>query len=429
MQSVSDSRLDGLTQEYTPGKLGDYKEGMAAGGVTSELGPVTGWVARWLGSKGDARAWRAIIANTLSAASYPIFWRNAQGHVLKPSDSPSITYTGVNGNGTNDLTNGPYQFDGAHNPEIGYFAYLITGDTYFRDIMLGNVAALYMLSKVDGEGVKKKSRQQIRQTAWVVRAIGNAAQILPDDHPSLDDMREWLWTQYEAAIVARNTAPDSELGIPWVYGITAAGSQIEQRPWMHNFWAWAMAYFARSDALRGPRKEEAQGLARWMLKSIVGQLQGCADHGAMYSMRYSDQIATSTFKIYRAESLYRDWPTLMQSNFPDYACQNELLANGSTSPASINSHWAQMMPAIAEAIAYDIEGISDAWDNVRGSSNYASDIYRKDWSWGGWGITAEGQAIEPLDVVIPEPEEPPVIEEPDPETPPICGLQSIACAR
>lgn len=403
IRSVPDEQLSSLTQQYKPGRLGDYKKGMATAGVTSELGPVPGWVARWLGAGGDPRAWRAIIANTRSAGAYPITWRNKDGWILKPSDSPSIAYNGKNGNGASTLTNGPFQFDGAHNPEIGYVAYLITGDTYFRDLMLGNVAALYMLSKVNGEGVHKRSQQQTRQTAWTLRAIGNAARILPENHPSLSDLRAWLWTQYRTMLAA---GPDNEkidetfaLGIPWAKAGNRSES-IHQKPWMFNFWAWAAAYIARTDALRDDKKTEAQRFARWMLQSVTGQLGGangkCPANAAAYSLKYSDQPNPYHGKIHTAEVLYKDWPTLFRANGLDKSCPNQLLGNKATGPKSVNSHWAQMMPAIAEAFEYEMPGIRERWDRVRAASNYASDIYRKNWSWGGWGVTGKGQAITPL---------------------------------
>lgn len=404
IRSVSEHQLNKLSGTYTPGRIGDYKKGMGAGGVTFELGPVTGWEARWLGSNGDARAWRSIIANTRAAGAYPIAWRNVEGRTLKPSDSPAVAFNGKNGNGTNTLTNGPYQFDGAHNPEIGYVAYLITGDTYFRELMEGNVAALYMLSKVRGEGVNKRLQDQIRQTAWIIRAIGNAAQILPDRHPGLNDLREWLWTQYRTMLRA---GPDNEkidgsyvLGVPWaIYG-GDAGKPIVQSPWMNDFWTWAVAYIARTDALRGRQKAEAQRLARWMLKSVVGQLGGldgnCPAYGAEYRLRYSVQSQRYFGAVTTAEGLYKDWPTLFRANFGDKACPGKLPCNGSTCPGSVNSHWAQKMPAIAEAFEYEMPGIKEKWDLVRKSDNFGSDIERKNWSWGGWGVTGKGQALDPL---------------------------------
>jgi hypothetical protein len=403
IRSVPEGQLNALTQEYTPGKIGNYKKVMGAGGVTFELGPVTGWVARWLGSNGDARAWRAIIANMRGAGMYAITWRNAEGQILKPSDSPAIAFNGKNGNGTNYLTNGPYQFDGAHNPEI-YVAYLITGDTYFRDLMEGNVAALYMLSRVKGEGVNKRSQGQIRQTAWIIRAIGNAAQILPDDHPSLPDLRAWLWTQYRTMLLA---GPDNKkiddsytLGAPWAALGSGKDKPIVQGPWMFNFLAWSAAYIARTDALRGEQKAEAQRMARWLLQSVVGQLGGadgnCADRGAEYTLKYSDQAHRFFGAITTAEKLYKDWPTLFRANFGDEVCSGKLRCNGSTCPKSVNSHWAQFMPAIAEAFEYDMPGIREKWDLVRSADNYASDIYRKNWSWGGWGVTGSGQELTPL---------------------------------
>jgi len=403
IRSVSERQLNALKQTYTPGQIGNYKKTMGAGGVTFELGPLTGWAARWLGSNGDARAWRAIIANTRAAGSYPITWRNAQGWTLTPSDSPAVAYNGKNGNGTNYLTNGPYQFDGAHNPEL-YVGYLITGDTYFRELMQGNVAALYMLSRVRGKGVKKRSQDQIRQTGWVIRAIGNAAQILPDNHPGLSDLRAWLWTQYKAALRA---GPDSKhidgsytLGVPWAALGSNKGQPISQAPWMHNFWAWAVAYIARTDALRGEQKAKAQRLARWMLQSVVGQLGGvdgsCPARAAEYNLKYSDQSHRFFGAISKAEKLYKDWPTLFLANFGDEACSRKLPCNRSTCPSSVNSYWAQLMPAIAEAFEYEIPGIQEKWDLVRKADNYASDIYKKNWSWGGWGVTGRGQELAPL---------------------------------
>lgn len=406
--------------KYVPGELGDYKDGMAAGGVTQELGPVPGWVARWLASDGNADAWEIVIANGHCAGYYPVTWRNEDdGEMLSPSKYSQIGFNGIDGKGSNTFQNGIAQFDDAHNPSM-IMPYIITGDPYFLDTAIGNVAAMYMLGATDGEGVNKKNRRQTRATAWYIRALAEICNFMPDSHYNRSEYSQLLWTQIKAAIAAGpDKSPDSKLGFPWVKAGNpknkdGSPASITSSPWMQSFWAWAVAYAARTDALFGNNKDEAKRLAEWMLQQAVYSVDGCIDHGADYRIKISDSGIRYFAERIESEKLYQDWNKVRDVNYPDYVCTNTLLGNKAVGANGVNSHWAQKMPLFAEAFNYGIPGIEKVWDEIRSAKNYEQDIYGKNWGWGGWGVTGKGQEIDPLPVVIVDP-----IPDPGPDPVPI----------
>lgn len=99
-----------------------------------------------------------------------------------------------------DLTsNQDWQIDDSHQPSLTYLPYLITGEQYYLDELLGQVTFNALLSNPDYTDENPNNYTgyriwsgQVRGTSWSFRTHGQAVAATPIGHPMKAYLSEWL---------------------------------------------------------------------------------------------------------------------------------------------------------------------------------------------------------------------------------------------
>jgi hypothetical protein len=325
---------------------------MFAPGGRPDLGPVTESQAIWL-MTGDPRAAAHAIGQAEAAGAVP--W-----HMWDPAGDDG----GAPGGGWLDTRRWPtlwsdprgrrppagllqpvpddtgWAADTAHQPDLSYVPYLMTGRRAFLDGLQAQ-AAWSVMSRAPnqwergtprrgapGEGVNVARGHQVRGAAWCLRQLGNAAWAGPAGiaGPTWVEAAEqgnWAWIRSRIPDWTRQQG-EAHGWIPGVYGIAGA-----LPPWQQDMFASAALAAAR----RG--QPDARAVLAWMENFLAGRFlaaqrgfnprDGCAYLLAIAPERADPPPYTSWATI-GAETARRDWSnrdgwSKSQGNFAQYALQ------------------------------------------------------------------------------------------------------------
>jgi hypothetical protein len=274
---------------------------MGTGGGRPDLGLTTLWQAAWLVT-GDPRAAAFSIGQAEAAGSVPWhFWDPAggaegRGGWMDERRWSRFWFDARGGRPPRTLLQpvppsseqGGWQPDAAHQPNLTYVPYLLTGRRAFLDELLAqaawNVLDVWPAVRAyesDGpaRGVVVVNRQQVRASAWAMRQLDQAAWISPDDDPARPYLREVAaanWTWLRAQIPAWTALQGEVHGyIPW----PEFGYGPSLSPWQQDYFASTAALAAR----RG--SEDARAVLAWMSNFLVGRFfaheKGFSRHDAV----------------------------------------------------------------------------------------------------------------------------------------------------
>ena len=184
--------------------------GMGMTGARPDIGPETAAAAAWIISQ-DPVAEAYAIAQADADGTIPWHYYDvAHGHQITLDDYPHIWTDprGLVGGFRSGLTQAFWPFknnatfivvyskcecftlDGAHQPDPAYVPYLMTGSRYYLDLLIDQatwnlVASTPRPDRFDRDIILSLSTAwgQLRGDAWLLRTIGNAAYIMPDNYP------------------------------------------------------------------------------------------------------------------------------------------------------------------------------------------------------------------------------------------------------
>ena len=166
--------------------VNDVTQYMPMTGGRPDIGPTTTANALWLITQNPVAATYALgqaeAAGTipwhfydpahgryLSLDDYPTIWIDYRGGV-KPTQMPS------------DSTG--WTTDTAHQPDMSYIAYMLTGERYYLDQLNAQaswaIATTWNVPREDGLGIVANEAEQARAQAWTLRLINEAAYANPD---------------------------------------------------------------------------------------------------------------------------------------------------------------------------------------------------------------------------------------------------------
>ena len=278
---------------------------MPMAGGRADLGPTTMHQAIWLIS-GDRRAAAYVLGQAEAAGAvpwhfwdpeggaggrggwmdddrWPLFWTDPRGgQPPRTLLQPVARETGWNA-------------DPAHQPDLSFVPYLLTGRRAFLDGLQAQAAwnVISVWPAVRGrngragpnDGVIIVQNRQVRSSAWSIRQVDEAGWITPDDDPNAEYLHRvsaanWEWV--------RGRIPD------W----TAA--QGEAHGWLPGVWTstigpWQQDYFASSAAAAARRgNADARAVLSWMANFLVGRFnaeaKGFARHdGAAFNIAAAPQ--------------------------------------------------------------------------------------------------------------------------------------------
>ena len=197
---------------YEPMKLAGLAAYMPSTGERDEIGLVTEAQAEFL--RGDTSA-ASLIAQAEASGTMPWHYRNEDGlavYDFKAHPNATLYYpANIPAIGT------PITLDPAHEPDLCYVAFLLTGDPYYLEEMQFAATFNVLASNPQSRG-SYCIGFAVRAHAWALRTLAHCARVTPDDAPSwvqpraywqswLDGEREWMLNRY----VNPTAAPFTEL--------------------------------------------------------------------------------------------------------------------------------------------------------------------------------------------------------------------------
>jgi hypothetical protein len=249
-------------QIHTPGWDAPLSDaGLAAyepmTGGRPEIGPTTDANAIWLITQSPTAAVYALSqADTAGALPWHMFnWQT--GNFLTTQDIPNIWTDGRGGphSYTVGLTqqvnsaNG-WHPDTAHEPDLAYIPFLMTGRRYYLDqinaMATWNETSFWpaKVARNEGQGIIVGGGAQVRGSAWVLRSVNEAAYINPDDS---------VMKAYFTKMVANNMsylvnmipAWITSEGEPYGYlpGVYRGGADMA--PWQQDFFITTIGLMAQ----------------------------------------------------------------------------------------------------------------------------------------------------------------------------------------
>ncbi len=301
---------------------------MPTSGGRPDLGMVPDWTLAWLRSQTPGA--RYAMMQTAEAAgsvpwhirdpkttrvptldNHPRYWLDGRANEASYGHGPMLT--DVDG----------WDVDNAHQPELAYVPYLISGDRRFLDELIAQTAyALFSYNSAPGyrDGAEGNlTDDEVRGQAWANRTHGYAAFITPDDHPEKDYLtsklrQRLIW--YPTTYIARD-----DLGGP--AGLETAGWIEGPYPvgyignWQQDFFSQSLAQIARMGFA------EANQVYNYTRKYQLSRFLR-PDFNPLWSTHYLSLHADE-----KTDAPFRTWREMAQANIAKSIFeQNPRIQNG-----------------------------------------------------------------------------------------------------
>lgn len=379
-QTPTDAYMNARNQSNNPMANGDHQDDLDDTGYQPGLGIMSQWDAACITSNLDERMFNNVLANAEGGMSYnySCVMDSVTGEMLSLSDHTTFTDQGDVGLGTG-WTSGLSPYDAgvtgqpaAHNPSVGYLAYLLTGEWGYLRALHGwaSFLPLWVNSNrnhtYNGVTVRRFYWGSVRGVGWSYRTVGQAAYITPDSH--------YLKAYYNNTING-NFLRDAEefnstyslLGLVESGEVTADGAD-QYRNFMHNFLSQAVSYVAVDLGF-------STGLpfARHVAKFVAGLMGNTSEFKWNFAASYVKTIGTAAEQA----SWYTTFAQMDANtdNVPSYAAgltagsqslatamdaagdiPNPIAGSITGRPDDATSYYANMQPAVAYLDALAIDG-------------------------------------------------------------------------
>jgi hypothetical protein len=362
-----DSAYTNLVKTIVPMQRANLRAQFSEGGADPQIGPLPLWDALYMIS-GDIRAYDSVLANGSAGGSYSVHYRDeTTGLPVSIADHPNITLQ------DNSLPRGtggnPLVHDQAHQPSMGYVAYMLTGDYYYLEEMQfwATWNFLYANGAIGGyrQGTKGIFGVQVRGQAWAMRQLGQTAYLTPDTHPHKQYYIDRVIYNLEHNENLYPLNPDgNRLGVIMTYDAVN-----EFAPWMDDFYTWTMGYlvelgFNRATTMRDFKAIFPTG------RMGLGPDEYCFNSAAPY--RYTIGLSK------KQTDVWPDFRTLYEQNRPDeigMECNSQAMADylaqkeGGTFVVgqiigraySPSSYYANLQPALAVAVDAGVADYDVHW--------------------------------------------------------------------
>lgn len=408
-RSPTATDLNNLPQTYTPMALiSGIEANVTSGGFGPYLGLIPKWEALYV-TTGDARAFRSAVASASSWNLHAMARRPSSNRIARPSDY-ATTYLGsitINANG--------YVWDAAHAPNLGYVAYLATGDYFHLETMGFNAQTIYLAHPDNNGGGTSRliNGIQNRAVAWSQNVIGSYCAVAPledvpaDDAAVVNEYRTLLENNWAYWIGQINLPGMNLLGIPYAYSLggweygpsNAVNGSVA--PWMTDFWV-------ATNGLNSDREPVASmtnliAVRDWMYRWIVGRFgpSGASSHHWSRAATYGTRVhPTSTGTVFGpdAREFYDSWGDVWTGVYgsPNAETTNLIDNSADLSSSVVRGYWANLLPAISYAVEHGATDSAAAWARFTGASNWAT--YEAGLHWSGdtwhntpiWGVVPRG---------------------------------------
>lgn len=300
---VSDTALSQLAARWTGKAIEPMGVGLATAympttGGRGDIGLLPSWAAMYLLSM-DPRAARVTLGTAELAGSWQIHYRDQRtGRPVSLLDHPYMTQVGMKSDTINPATHtsdafpscaaahacdSPYGPDVAHQPNLVYLPYLLTGDHYLLEELQfwATYDALYSNPgyRDNVKGLMKSD--QVRGQAWGLRTLGEAAYATPDD----DDLKAYFVSvvkhnlDWYNATYTDNPAAN-KLGVIMNDALVYT-NETGLAPWQDDFFTSSVGHLADLGFT------DARRLLAWKARFSIGRMVApgvCWIYGATYEL-------------------------------------------------------------------------------------------------------------------------------------------------
>ncbi len=410
---------------YAPLQQGGFtysSDAMASGGFASPIGLLPQHDVLYLVTDSMV-VYGSVIRNGFSAGRYPIHYRDkGTMRPLKFSDYPTLVVSGGSGmtdagaSSTNTYTptpsgTNPPQWDGSHQPSVGYMAYLVTGRWYFMEQVQFAATANYLnitdTYRGGANGVATDYRLQTRNAAWSARTLAQALTATPDADAGLRaefiNSAQATIDHFHARYIAQ---PHNPFGL--VFNQDYGGESFwRSSVWMNDF---VVAAFGYVQALNLPISPTAatklSAFFNWIAQSIVGRLGDSTNYwyinAAPYTLAYSP--SQSPDFLGGTGPWYPNWAAVYAAtskigSVAPYWGSKEGTLSAEIMPGA-DSMWGNLQPAISYAVRFGVTGASAAYSRMTSSSNW-SNLANQFNTVPGWSVRPA--AVAPAPAPAPQP--------------------------
>jgi hypothetical protein len=366
-----------------PMGAGEALPEMPTTGGRPDIGLIPGWGVTYLLSM-DRRARDVALGTGDLAGSWSMHYRDQKtDRPISLINYPYMTILGHVSDTINPATkkseafpvcsdcSSPNAADSAHQPAFNYLPYLLSGDFYqLEELQFWAMWNTFKTNPGYRGNVKGLVHQsQVRDQAWSMRNIADAAYITPDSDPLkaqfvrfVENNLAWYNAQYP------NNPRANKLGIN-VDGNIEYNGNLGIAPWMDDFFTSAIGRIAEQGfANAGP-------LLRYKAKFPVARMTSagyCWIFGAAYSLNVRATPGSPLF-----DDLARTYASTLQSNFAEAAaaglaslpCASPAMAAAlklktaemagySENPTGFPSN---MQPALAYSVDAGVADATTAW--------------------------------------------------------------------
>ncbi len=392
--SISSQYLQSMTQSIEPMQVADLRREWNTAGSHDQKAPLPRWTAAYL-LTGDQHAFNSVVANSDSLGSFSLNYRDENTGLPTRIDgyNPVVSITVESGGIPDDGITSVYQSSNyrAHQPSLGYVAYLVTGDYCHLETtwFLGNYNLLFAApNKKNGQAGEflRDEDYELRGWGWGLRNLAHAAYVTPDDHPlksyfvdrvnnnlnylSVNFASNTSFTGYNIGAVEQLIPFATELGGP--------------RHWMYWFFHWSLGHLSELGFAADP-------VRNWSAKLAAGMMGTDGGYCYQFASRNKSEFGPGPDRGVAFQSfaeLYNNYSNA-QTSLP---CGSQAMANwmsqniGEEEGVSFTAGqmlgnvdiadgwYANMQPALAIAVDAGVAGQAE-WDRFTGkNSSWASKI-------------------------------------------------------
>lgn len=239
--------------------------------------------------------WDAQHRTWLGTEAYPVLWTDPRGGTGTPGDAGSRGLTQQP-----DASSG-WTLDAAHQPDLSFVPYLMTGARWMLDNLQAqaswNVMSQWPAVREDGEGLVVQGGQ-VRGAAWSLRQIDEAAWASPDGSAekaafTAASAANWSWLVEQIPVWTQQQG-EAHGWLPGDYGTSGA-----LPPWQQDYFA--------STAIAAANRGNADALTylEWASNFLVGRFTHAADgfaahDGAAYLLAISDAGTGTPYQSWSA---------------------------------------------------------------------------------------------------------------------------------
>jgi hypothetical protein len=360
---LSTTRPLSPTRVYEPMGLAGLTAYVPSTGERDEIGLVTEAQAEYL--RGDAPV-DSLIAQAEASGTMPWHYRNEDGGaVFNFIEHPQATLYGP----TIPWIATPITLDVAHEPDLGYVPFLLTGDPYYLEEL--QFAATY---NVLASNPQSRGNYCIgfatRAHAWALRTLAHCARMTPDNAPAWvqpraywkdwhDGNRDWMLNRYVHPTAAPFTASPYTILHYMADATNSPGSSTMpagtvSQQWMEDYEAAVLGHVVAigyGDWLP---------ILEWKLANSIARTNGTSGWVRAKPTPYNVALRATDKSPY-VQSWQESWDlnVTMQPDIAEFDDPDIIPAGDSLVYASYT------MSALAIAAALGIEGATDCYEWLR----------------------------------------------------------------